>query len=143
MRIDCWRTDSRGKCVATAQYERSGTRASAHPDPNPDPELRIKPPNFVPDPCVPDHRILKIDVALGVRSMPIPYLFHTFSRPNKLFSAYPPCITVGTRKRQSLFQTLRIKCAIQTLKSRQHRHIHSGRVVLISSHVVLCSQVAR
>ena len=24
--------------MATAQYERSGTRASAHPDPNPDPD---------------------------------------------------------------------------------------------------------
>ena len=68
--------------MATAQYERSGTRASAHPDPNPDPdpELRIKSPNSVPD-----HRMqyLKSDVELemGVRSIPFPYLFHTCSIP--------------------------------------------------------------
>ena len=58
--------------MATAQYERSGTRASAHPDPDPDPELRIKSPNSVPDPSLPHHRMqnLKIDVELGVRSIP-------------------------------------------------------------------------
>ena len=65
--------------MATAQYERSGTRASAHPDPDPDPELRIKSPNSVPDPSVPDHRMqyLKSDVELGVRSIPVPYPFQT------------------------------------------------------------------
>ena len=89
--------------MATAQYERSGTRASAHPDPDPDPELRIKSPDSVPDPSVPDHRMqyLKSDVELGVRSIPVPYLFHTRSRPNKVFSTYSPCIIVGTSKRQS------------------------------------------
>ena len=61
--------------MATALYERSGTRASAHPDP----ELRIKSLNSVPDPSVPDHRMqyLKSDVELGVRSIP----FHTCSIP--------------------------------------------------------------
>ena len=65
--------------VATAQSESSGTRASAHPDPDPDPELRIKSPNSVPDPSVPDHRMhyLKSDVELGVRSIPVPYPFQT------------------------------------------------------------------
>ena len=117
--------------MATAQYERSGTRASAHPNP----QLRIKSPNSVPDPCVPDHRMqyLKSDVELGVRSIPIPYLSHTRSRPNKAFSTYSPCIIVGTSKRQSSFHTLRIKYAIQTLRIRQHRSVHSGHVVLISS----------
>ena len=111
--------------MATAQYERSGTRASAHPDPDPDPELRI------------NHRMqyLKSDVELGVRSIPVPYLFHTRSRPTKVFSTYSPCIIVGTSKRQSSFHTLRIKYAIQTLPIRQHRNVHSGHVVLISSHM--------
>ena len=123
--------------MATAQYERSGTRASAHPDPDPDPELRIKSPNSVPDPSVPDHRMqyLKSDVELGVRSIPVPYLFHTRFRPNKVFGTYSPCIIVGTSKRQSSFHTLRIKYAIQTLRIRQHRNVHSGHVVLISSHI--------
>ena len=123
--------------MATAQYERSGTRASAHPDPDPDPELRIKSPNSVPDPSVPDHRMqyMKSDVELGVRSIPVPYLFHTRSRPNKVFSTYSPCIIVGTSKRQSSFHTLRIKYAIQTLRIRRHRNVHSGHVVLISSHI--------
>ena len=128
--------------MATAQYERSGTRASAHPDPDPDPELRIKSPNSVPDPSVPDHRMqyLKSDVELGVRSIPpYPYLFHTRFRPNKVFGTYSPCIIVGTSKRQSSFHTLRIKYAIQTLRIRQHRNVHSGHVVLISSHIALRS----
>ena len=76
----CWRqgTLQQGD-MATARYERSGTKASAHPDPDPDPELRIKSPNSVPDPSVPDHRMqyLKSDVELGVRSMPVPYPFQT------------------------------------------------------------------
>ena len=124
--------------MATAQYERSGTRASAHADPDPDPELRIKSPNSVPDTSVPDSRMqcLKSGVELGVRSIPVPYLFHTRSRPNNLFSTYSPCIIVGTSKRQSSFHTLRIKSAIQTLRIRQHRNVHSGHVVLISSHVI-------
>ena len=123
--------------MAAAQYERSGTRASAHPDPDPDPELRIKSPSSVPDPSVPDHRMhyLNSDVELGVRSIPVPYLFHTRSRPHKVFSTYSPCISVGTSKRQSSFHTLRIKYAIQTLRIRQHRNVHSGHVVLISSHI--------
>ena len=123
--------------MATAQYETSGTRASAHPDPDPDPELRIKSPNSVPDPSVPDHRVqyLKSDVELGVRSITVPYLFHTRSRPNNVFSTYSPCIIVGTSKRQSSFHTLRIKYAIQTLRIRQHRNVHSGHVVFISSHI--------
>ena len=114
--------------------------ASAHPDPDPDPELRIKSPNSVPDPSVPDHRMqyLKSDIELGVRSVPVPYLFHTRSRPNKVFSTYSPCIIVGTSKRQSSFHTLRIKYAIQTLRIRQHRNVHSGHVVLISSHFAIC-----
>ena len=122
--------------MATAQYEKSGTRASAHPDPDPDPELRIKSPNSVPDPSVPDHRIqyLKSDVELGVRSIPVPYLFHTRSRPNKVFK-HIPCMIVGTSKRQSSFHTLQIKYAIQTLRIRQDRNVHSGHVVLISSHI--------
>ena len=123
--------------MATAQYERSGTRASAHPDPDPDPELRIKSPNSVPDPSVPDHRMqyLKSDVEPGVRSIPVPYLFHTRSRPNKVFSTYSPCITVGSSKSQSSFHTLRIKYAIQTLRIKQHRNVHSWHVVLISSRI--------
>ena len=123
--------------MATAQYERSGTSASTHPDPDPDPELRIKSPNSVPNPSVSDHRMqyLKSDVELGVRSIPVPYLFHTRSRPNKVFSTYSPCIIVGTSKCQSSFHTLRIKYAIQTLRIRQHRNVHSGHVVLISSHM--------
>ena len=125
--------------MATAQYERSGTRASAHPDPDPNPELRIKSPNSVPDPSVPDHRVqhVKSDVELGVRSIPVPYLFHTRSRPNKVFRTYSPCIIVGTSKRQSSFHTLRIKYAIQTLRIRRHRNVHSGHVVLISSHIYI------
>ena len=125
--------------MATAQYERSGTRASAPPDPDPDPELRIKSPNSVPDPSVPDHRMqyLKSDVELGVRSIPVPYLFHTRSRQNKVLSTYSPCIIAGTSKRQSSFHTLRIKYAIQTLRIRQHRNVHSGHGVLISSHMFL------
>ena len=65
--------------MATAQYERSGARASAHAHPDPDPELRIKSPDSVPDPSVPDYRTqyLKSDVELGVRSIPVPYLFQT------------------------------------------------------------------
>ena len=39
---------------------------------------------------------------------------------------------MGTSKRQSSFHTLRIKYAIQTLRIRQHRNVHSGHVVLIS-----------
>ena len=125
--------------MATAQYERSGTRLSAHPDPDPDPELRIKSPNSVPDPSVPDHRMqyLKSHVELGVRSIPVPCLFHTHSRPDKVFSTYSPCIIAGTSKRQSSFQTLRIKYAIQTFRIRQHRNVHSGHVVLISSHIYI------
>ena len=117
--------------MATAQYERSGTRASVHADLDPDPELRIKSPNSVPDPSVLDYRmpLLKGDVELGVRSILVPFLIHTRSRPNKLFSTYSPCIMVGTSKRQLSFHTLRIKYAIQTLRSRQHRNVHSGRVV--------------
>ena len=109
------------------------------PDPDPDPELRIKSPDSVPDPSVPDHRMQyqKSDVELGVRSMPVPYLFHTRSRPNKVFSTYSPCIIVGTSKRQSSFHTLRINYAIQTLRIRQHRNVHSGHVVLISSQLSL------
>ena len=131
--------------MATAQYERSGTRASAHPDPDPDPELRIKSPNSVPDPSVPDHRMqyVKSDVELGVRSIPVPYLFHTRSRPNKVFSTYSPCIIVGTSKRQSSFHTLRIKYAIQTLRIRRHRNVHSGHVVLISSHIHIYIYIGR
>ena len=127
--------------MATAQYERSRTRASAHPDPDPDPELRIKSPNSVPDPSVPDHRMqcLKSDVELGVRSIPVPYLFHTRSRPNKVVITYSSCIIVETGKRQSSFHTLRIKYAIQTLRIRQHRNVHSGHVVLISSHMWIAS----
>ena len=82
-------------------------------------------------PSVPDHRMqyLKSDAELGS----VPYLFHTRSRPNNLFSTYSPCIIVGTSKRKSSFYTLRIKSAIQTLRIRQHRNVHSGQVVLISS----------
>ena len=120
--------------MATAQCQRCGTSASAHPDPDPDPELRIKSVNSVPDPSVPDHQMqyLKSDVELSVRSIPVPYLFHTRCRPNKVFSKYSPCIIVGTSKHQSSFHTLLIKYAIQTLRIRQHRNVHSGRVVLIS-----------
>ena len=48
------------------------------------------PASSVPDPSVPDHRMhyLKSDVELGVRSIPVPYLFHTRSRPHKVFSTY-------------------------------------------------------
>ena len=115
--------------MATARYERSGTKASAHPDL--DPELRIKSPNSVPDPSVPDHRMqcLKSDIELGVR----PYLFHARSAPNKVVSTYSPCIIAGTGKHQSSFHTLRIKYASQTLRIRQHRNVHSEQVVLISS----------
>ena len=90
-------------------------------------------------PSVPDHRMqyLKSDVELGVRSIPVPYLFHTRSRPNKVFSTYSPCIIVATSKRQSSFHTLRIKYAIQTLRIREHRNVHSGHVVLISSQMCL------
>ena len=116
--------------VATAQYERSGTRARAHLDP----ELRIKSPNSIPDSSIPDHRkqYLRSDVELGVCSMPFPYLFHTRSRPNKGSSTYSPCIRpciiVGTSKPRSSFHTLRIKYAIQTLRIREHRNVHSGHV---------------
>ena len=41
--------------MASARYERSGTKASAHPDPDPEAELRIKSSDSVPDPSVPDH----------------------------------------------------------------------------------------
>ena len=57
----------------------------------------------------------------------VPYLFHTRSRPNKVFSTYSPCIIVGTSKRQSSFHTLQINYAIQTLRIRQHRNVHSGQ----------------
>ena len=74
----------------TAQYERSGTRASAHPDPDPDPKLRIKSPNSVPDPSVPDHRMqyLKSDVELGVRSIPVPYPFQTKQSIKHILTLY-------------------------------------------------------
>ena len=66
-------------------------------------------------------------IALGVRSIPVPdrtkYLAHTH-----------PISLVGTSKSQSSFQALRIKCAIQTLRIRQHRNVHAGHMVLTSSH---------
>ena len=65
----------------------------------------------------------------------VPCLFHTRSRPHKVFSTYSPCITVGTSKRQSSFHTLRIKYAIQALRIRQHRNVHSEHVVVTSSHI--------
>ena len=71
----------------------------------------------------------------------VPYRFHTCSIPvpdqKQVFSisTYSPCISVKTSKRQSSFHTLRIKYAIQTLRIRQHRNVHSGHVVLISSHI--------
>ena len=76
--------------MATAQYERSGTSASAHPDPDPDPELRIKSPNSVPDPSVPDHRMqyLKSDIELGVRSIPVPYPFQTKQSIKRILTLY-------------------------------------------------------
>ena len=75
-------------------------------------------------------RIEKFDVALAVRSIPVPdqteYLAHTH-----------PVWLVRISKSQSSFQTLRIKCAIQTLRIRQHMNVHAGHVVLISSLVFL------
>ena len=63
--------------LATGQYEGSGIRPSANPDPDPDPELRIKSSNSVPDPSrdsIPDQRTqyVKIPIALGARSIPVP-----------------------------------------------------------------------
>ena len=115
-------------------HETGVRRLPPHPDPDPDPDLQIKSPNSVPDPSVPDRQMqyLNSDVELGVHSIHFPYLFHTRSRPNKVFSTYSPCIIVGTSKRQSSFHTLRIKHAIQNLRIRQH--VHSGHVVLISSY---------
>ena len=84
---------------------------------------------------------LKSDVELAVRPIPVPYLLHTRCRPNKIFSKYSPCIIVGTGKHQSSFHTLRIKYAIQTLRIRQHRNVHSGHVGLISSH--MCPSATR
>ena len=92
------------KYMATGQYERSGTRASAHPDPDPHPELRIKSSNFLPDERM---QCLKIHIALGVRSMPIPYLFHTRSRPNKVSSAYLPRISCGNQQESVIVQDSR------------------------------------
>ena len=79
-------------------------------------QIRSKSSNSVPDPSIPDQRsqYLKIDVALGACSMPVPdqtqYLVHTH-----------PVSLVGTSKSQSWFQTL-----------RQHSNMHARHVVLIS-----------
>ena len=57
--------------------------------------------------------------------------------PAFALSTTHPVSLVGTSKSQSSssFQTLRIKCAIQTLRIRKQRNVHAGHVVLISSHV--------
>ena len=49
---------------------------------------------------------------------------------------------MGTNKRQSSFQTFRIKYVIQTLRITRHRNVHSGHVVLISSHLSLSLSVS-
>ena len=74
--------------MASAQYDWSGTGGNTHPDPDRDLEIRNESSNSVPDPSIPDQNMqyLKVDVALGVRSMHVPCLFHTHSRPNKVFS---------------------------------------------------------
>ena len=42
---------------------------------------------------------------------------------------------MGTSKSQSSFQIRRVKRAIQTLRIRQHRNVHTGHVVVISSQI--------
>ena len=48
-----------------------------------------------------------------------------------------PVSLAGTSKSQSSFQTLRIKCAIHTLRIKQHGNMHTGHVVLIRSQYVI------
>ena len=76
--------------MATGQCERSGTRASAHPDPDPDSELRSSPqiPFQTPPLQTNECNISKITL----RWVSVPYLFHTRCRPNNIFSAYSPRI---------------------------------------------------
>ena len=112
--------------MATGQCERSGTSGL-------DPELRIKSSNSVPDPSIPDQgtQYLKIHIALGVRSMPVPYVFHA----KYLAHTYPVSL-VGASKSESSFQTLQISCAIQTHRIRQHGNVHTGHMVLTSSQMM-------
>ena len=85
-------------------------------------------------PSIPDQQMqyLKIHIALGVSSMPGPCPFPTKQK----YLAHTHLVSlVGNSKSQSSFQTLPIKCAIQTLRIRQHRNVHAGHMVLTSSHV--------
>ena len=117
-----WKVRNKGE-----RTSRSRPRSRA---PDQVPEFRSRPLRSRPS-----NAIRESDVELGVRSIPVPYLFRTRSRPNKVLSTYSPCIIVGTSKRQSSFHALRIKYAIQTLRIRRHRNVQWGHVVLISSHM--------
>ena len=80
----------------------------------------------------PTNAISQADFVQGVRSISVP------DKAKDLAHTHPVSL-VGTSKSQSSFQTLRIKCAIQTLPIRQHRNVPVGHLVLSSSHLVLRS----
>ena len=86
--------------IATGEYDWSGTRGTAHPDPDNDPEIQNKSSNSARDPSIPDQRMqyLKVFAARGVRPVPVPYLFHTRSIANKVFSSCSPHITCGNQQ---------------------------------------------
>ena len=68
-------------------------------------------------------------------SIPVPYLLHAVPDQTKYLAHTHPVSLLATSKSQSSFQTLQIKCAIQTLWIRQHGNVHAGHSVLISSHM--------
>ena len=92
-------------------------------------------------------KISKFTWGPKLRWVSVPCLFHTCSIPvpdrTKYLAHTHPVSLVGTSKIQSLFQALRIKCAIQTLRIRQHGNVHAGHMVLTSSHFstqLLCTK---
>ena len=67
---------------------------------------------------------------LTLRWVSVPCLFHIRFRP----SIWRILTTYQLWKQQESV-TLRIKCAFQTLRIRQHKNVHSGHMVLTKSHV--------
>ena len=69
--------------IATGEYDWSGTRGTAHPDPDNDPEIQNKSSNSAHDPSIPDRRMqyLKVFRCAGcpsrASSIPVSYPFHS------------------------------------------------------------------
>ena len=117
--------------MAAGQYERSGTRASAHPNP----ELRIKFSYSVPNPrAEPFHSITTNPISQNSHCAVCPLHTRSVPAPDRTkYVAHTHLVSLaGTSKRQSSFQTLRMKCAIQTLQIRQHRSARERHLVLTS-----------